>query len=365
MKALILHFKKLDWVLIGAAILLVAFGLLAIYSVSSSKGSLINFEKQIIFFAIGFVLMILCSFFDWRNFRNNSNFILFLYALCILSLIFILFFAPEIRGTKTWFKIGFLSVDPVEAAKIILIILLAKYFSRRHIEMYRIQHIFLSGFYVFIPVALVFLQPNFGSALILISIWLGILILSGIKIRHFFLIVVLFIAVFAVSWGTILKDYQKDRITNFFMPKASDQLKIGWNQTQSKIAIGSGGIFGQGIGKGTQIQSGFLPEAHTDFIFATISEETGFLGVGILFSLFAILIWRIAKIAISARDNFPRLFASGLIVFLIFQSFVHIGMNMGILPIIGTPLPLVSYGGSGLIALFAAIGLLQNMKINK
>lgn len=231
--------------------------------------------------------------------------------------------------------------------------------------MYRIWHIFLSGIYVFIPVFLIFLQPNMGSAMILVAIWLGILIISGIKIRHFLLLIFIFILVFTVSWGTILKEYQKARIISFFQPQAESRLQVGWSQLQSKIAIGSGGILGKGFGKGSQTQYGFLTEPQTDFIFSVISEETGLLGILVLFSLFSILIWRILRVSFLARNNFPRLFASGLSIIFISQIFIHVGMNTGILPIIGIPLPLVSYGGSGLVAIFLAFGILQNIKTNQ
>jgi rod shape determining protein RodA len=365
MKSLFLHFKKMDWLLIISAILLSIIGFLVIWSSSLADHNFLNLDKQIIFFGIGFFLMIAMSFFDWRNLRNNSYLILTLYFLGVLSLFFLLVFAPEVRGTRTWFKLGPVSLDPVEFTKIVLVILLAKYFSMRHIEMYRIQHIFLSGVYVLIPVALVFIQPNLGSVLILLSIWIGVLIISGIKIRHFLLLIFLFILIFAISWGTVLKPYQKQRILNFITPQASDSLTIGWNQTQSKIAIGSGGLFGQGIGRGSQTQYGFLPESHTDFAFALIAEETGLFGVAIILFMFCILIWRIMRIAVLSDSNFPRIFASGVAIILISQIFIHIGMNIGLLPIIGIPLPLVSYGGSGLIAIFLAIGVLQNIKTNE
>jgi rod shape determining protein RodA len=365
MKSFLTHFKKMDWLLIISASILSCVGFLVIYSSSLADQDFLNLKKQIIFFAVGVFLMMAMSFFDWRNFRNNSYLILALYFLGILSLSLLLFFGPEVRGTKTWYKVGPVSVDPVEFMKIILIILLAKYFSTRHIEMYRIQHIFLSGLYVLIPVVLVFMQPNLGSVLILLSIWIGALIISGIKIRHFLLLVFLFVFIFAISWGTVLKDYQKQRILSFITPQSSEALTIGWNQTQSKIAIGSGGLLGQGIGKGSQTQYGFLPEAHTDFAFALIAEETGLLGAAVVLFLFCLLIWRIMLIAISTRSNFPRLFASGVVVVIISQIFIHLGMNMGILPIIGIPLPLVSYGGSGLIAIFMAFGVLQSIKISE
>ena len=211
-----LHFKKMDWVLFISAAILVFIGLLAIYSNSLQKGDFWDFQKQIIFFAVGIILMFGISFFDWRNFRSDPYFILALYVICLLSLALIFFFAPEIRGTRSWYKLGPFSIDPVEFMKIVLVILLAKYFSMRHIEMYRMRHIFQSGIYVLLPAILVFLQPNFGSALILVVIWLGILIISGIKIRHFLLLMLLFIIIFALLLIWILyaiyRGYRKRKL---------------------------------------------------------------------------------------------------------------------------------------------------------
>jgi rod shape determining protein RodA len=287
--------------------------------------------------------------------------ILILYLFSLLSLFLLFFFAPEIRGIKAWYKLGQISIDPIEPTKIILIILLAKYFSMRHVEMYRIQHILLSGLYVLIPSILVFYQPDLGSILILIALWVGILIISGIKLRHFLILVLAGLLIFIISWQIFLKDYQKQRIIGFFQPQL-EPLGVNWSQNQSKIAIGSGGIFGQGFSKGAQTQYGFLPETQTDFIFAAIAEEFGLIGVIILFVLYSLLVYRIVKFALLAPNNFIRLFASGFAFILISQIFINVGMNIGILPIIGNPLPLVSYGGSSLIMTFLAIGILQSFK---
>jgi rod shape determining protein RodA len=188
------------------------------------------------------------------------------------------------------------------------------------------------------------------------------LIISGIKFRHFLILILCGLLILILSWNFLLKDYQKERIISFFAP--SDPLGISWSQNQAEIAIGSGGIFGQGFGKGSQTQYGFLPEPQNDFIFSAIAEEFGLIGVSVLLFLFLILIWRIIKIALFSQTNFPRLFATGLSILLISQVFIHIGMNLGILPIIGISLPLVSYGGSGLISLFAGLGILQSIKNN-
>jgi len=355
--------KNLDWILITSSFLLICFGLLSIYSSSLGRNDFLNLKKQIIFFAIGIVLMFFFSFFDWRNFRENSSLILILYFICLAALVGLFFFAPSIRGVKSWYKIGIFSLDPIEFTKIILIILLAKYFSTRHVEMYQVRHILLSGLYVFLPAVLIFLQPNLGSVLILVSIWVGVLIVSGIKLRHFLILVFCALLILVLGWNFLLKDYQKVRIISFVSPQV-EPLGINWNQNQAKIAIGSGKIFGQGIGSGSQTQYGFLPETQTDFIFAAIAEETGLAGVSILLLLFLVLIWRIFKIALSSQSNFPRLFSTGFAILLISQIFIHIGMNLGLLPIIGISLPLVSYGGNGLITLLISIGILENIENN-
>ena len=355
------HIKKLDWVLITATVLLVGIGFLSLYSSSLGRGDFLNFKKQIIFFGVGFSLMIGLSFLDWRSLREDPYLILILYFLCLVALVGLFFFAPEIRGVRSWYKVGPISIDPTEFTKIVLIILLAKYFSGRHIEMYRIRHILLSGFYVLIPVLLIFFQPELGSILILIALWVGILLISGIKIRHFLILCFCGLLVLILGWSAFLKDYQKERVINFIMPQI-EPLGGAWSQNQAKIAIGAGGIFGQGLGQGSQTQYGFLPEPQTDFIFAAIAEEFGLLGVGILFFLFSLLIWRIIKITLSATSNFPRLFGTGLAIILISQIFINVGMNLGILPIIGIPLPLVSYGGSSLIMTFVGLGILESIK---
>jgi rod shape determining protein RodA len=359
MNFIISYFKRFDWVLLISAFLLVGLGLVSLYSSSLADGDFLNFEKQIAFLATGIFLMFLFSFLDLKIFKNNPHLILVLYFISILLLAG-LFLVSETRGVQGWYKLGPISVDPIELVKIILVILLAKYFSTRHVEMYRLRHIFLSGVYVFIPCLLIFLQPDLGSVLIVLSLWLTILVISGIKIKHFLLLCLLFIVVASLGWSFLLEDYQKERIMSFVNPQL-EPLGASWSQRQAKIAIGSGGLLGKGIGEGSQTQYGFLPETHTDFIFASIAEETGFVGVLFLLSLFSIFIWRIIKIAIISKNNFFRLFSSGFAVILISQFFIHVGMNLGLLPIIGISLPLVSYGGSGLIMTFVGIGFLQNI----
>ena len=357
------YLKRIDWLLMASAVLLTVMGILTIYSIASSKESFLIFKKQIIFFAISIALAIFFTNLDWRNFRDNSYILLFLYGFCILLLIGLFFFAPNIRGVRGWYKIGGISFDPVNLTEIVLVLLLAKYFSKRHIEMYKVSHIFLSGVYVFLPASLIFFQPDFGSALIFIVLWISILLVSGVKLKHFLLLVLIGLLILVFCWQFLLKDYQKARVLSFLNPEGQ-VLSTGWSQTQSKIAIGSGGFFGKGLKENFQVRYGFLPEPHTDFIFSAIAEEFGLSGVLILFLLYFILFWRIVKIAKEANNNFPRLFAIGFLSVLFSQFFIHIGMNIGILPVIGISLPFVSYGGSGLIAMFLALGVLQSIKVH-
>ncbi|MDD4409052.1 MAG: rod shape-determining protein RodA [Candidatus Pacebacteria bacterium] len=361
------HIKKFDWILFGSMIALVIFGLVSIWSSSSSQftsSDYGNIYKQLLFFAVSLLAMVGVSFIDNRTIRENPALMMVFYFLCIILLVGVFFFTPEIKGIRSWYKIGFISFDPIEPTKLILVLILAKYFSKRHIELYSLKHIFFSGLYVALPAILIFLHPELGSVAILLMIWISILFISGIRLRHFLLLVLAFIVTVAIGWNVALKDYQKNRLISFIAPQ-EDPLGKGWNQNQSKISIGSGGLFGTGVGKGTQTQYGFLPEPHTDFIFSAIAEEMGFLGVFLLLGFFMLLYYRILKIALNAKSNFCRLFASGIAVSIFSQMFINIGMNLGILPVIGIPLPLVSYGGSNLLFNFIALGILQNMSITE
>ena len=361
MNTFTLHLKRLDWPIIICSVLLIAIGLLSLYSSSVGKADFFNFKKQIVFALAGIALVFLVSLMDWQILRNQPYLITILYIIGCLSLAGLFFFAPEVRAVKGWYRIGPLSIDPVEFTKLVLVLLLAKYFSVRHVEVYRIRHILYSGLYILVPSILIFFQPNMGQVLIFVALWLVILLVSGVRMKAFFAIILILLLFLALGWSVILKDYQKERIASFILPQF-EPLGAGWSRTQAKIAIGSGGLWGQGFMRGSQTQYGFLPEAQTDFIFSAIAEEFGFWGISVVFLLFLIMIWRIVKISIMSQTNFPRLFAVGFIILLFSQIFIHIGMNLGLLPIIGIPLPLVSYGGSNLILTCIGLGIVQSIK---
>jgi rod shape determining protein RodA len=306
--------------------------------------------------------MFVASLIDWRIFRDGPYLVIILYVLSLIGLIGLLFFGAEIRGSQSWYQFGPISFSPIEFVKLALIILLAKYFSTRHVEVYRIRHMLISGFYVLIPALLVLLQPEVGSVIILGLVWVGVLVISGIRVKHFLVLCLCGLVLLALSWSFLLRDYHKSRIASFLSPSLAP-LGIGWNQAQAKIAIGSGGLWGQGFGRGTQIRYGFLPASQTDFIFAGLAEEWGLFGASLVMLAFGILVWRMVKISLSSQSNFPRLFSAGLAIIIVTQVVINVGMNLGLLPIIGIPLPLVSYGGSSLLATFLGLGILQSMEL--
>lgn len=353
---IISRIKKFDFLLIFSALAVAFIGILSIYSSTPHL-----FFRQLIFIILGLFVMYLVSFFDWRVFRDNPYFVLIFYFFSVTLLLGLFFFAPAVRDVYRWYVVGPVMVDPAEIAKLALIILLAKFFSTRYIEMYRVSHIILSGVYAAIPAFLIFRQPDLGSSLILVIMWMGMLLISGVRLRHFAILCLAGLMVFSFGWSFFLQDYQKDRVISFLQPDFDPQ-GIGWGQSQAKIAVGNGGILGEGFRSGSQTQYGFLPEPHTDYIFAAIAEEFGFLGISALLGFFALFLWRVVLIILRSKTNFPRLFASGFLIVVFVQVFVNIGMNLGIMPIVGTPLPLVSYGGSSLLFVFVGIGILQNIR---
>ncbi len=346
-----------DWIIPVAVFFLSAAGLITMYSFSGDSAL---FERQIVWLVFGWCVFFLFSAIDVSFFRRTDVLVwLFLFISGILGSLFLV--GNIFHGAQSWLSFGGLTVQPADPAKLVLILLLAKYFSRRHIEIAHIRHILVSGFYAFVLFALVLFQPDFGSAMIIFFIWLGMVMVSGVSKKHLFALFALAAIAFGVLWQTGFDEYQKARIRTFVNPLADIQ-GTGWNAYQSTIAVGSGEILGKGIGFGTQSRLQFLPEYETDFIFASFAEEWGFIGALILILLFVLLLSRILLVAFRAPTNFESLYAAGLSVFFVSHIAVHIGMNMGLLPITGLPLPFVSYGGSHLLTEFAGLGILMSMR---
>jgi rod shape determining protein RodA len=351
--------KRFDWILAAAVFLLLVLSLVALYSISLSKSppDFLSFEKQLIFIAIGLLAFLFFGAIDYKWLRFYSWAI---YGLAALLLVAVLIFGRVIRGTQGWFGFGWFNFQPVEFAKLALIIFLAKYFSRGAHEIFNFKHIVTSGFFSAIFVGLVLLQPDFGSAIILFFLWIGSLFLIGIKRSHLLALLLLVAVLLAGSWFFVFQDYQKERILSFF-DASRDPLGRGYNITQAQIAVGSGEMLGRGIGFGPQSQLRFVPESQTDFIFAVIAEELGFLGTMLVLGLWGIIFWRIVRLARRARDDFSLFLVAGTAIVFLIQIFVNIGMTVGVAPVTGISLPFLSYGGSALLINLAMIGILESV----
>jgi len=358
---LFLYFKNLDWVLFSSILLLISFGLAEIYSVALGQGAkdLMNFKKEIIFAAIGLALFFIFAFLDYNSLRSYSN---YFYILGALLLVAVLVFGSTIRGTRGWFNIAGLGIQPIEFVKFILILFLAKYFSGVSLKLNPLKHLFISGTAVLILFVLTLAQPDFGSGLLLVAIWLSIILLAGFKKKYFVVIFLVAAIVGGGAWGLYLKPYQKERIMTFINP-SFDPLNQGYNVAQAIIAVGAGGMFGRGIGFGSQSQLKFLPESQTDFIFAVISEELGFLGVILVLTFFSIFFYRSLASIRKIKDDFGIFFILGMVSLIFIEMFVNIGMNIGILPVVGISLPFLSYGGSGMISNLMMLGVAESIII--
>lgn len=350
-------FSGFDSLLFGAVFCLSLFGVATMYS-HNGENSL--FSQQIIWLLVSIIVFFTALIPDYR-FLRNSNAAFYAYVVIIILLILTPFFAEEILGARQRFDFGFFSLQVSDPAKLILIAVLAKYFAKRHELIGDFRHIIISGVYVFIMFGLVFLQPDFGTAMILFLIWLGMVLVAGIKFRHLAIVFMVGVLAFGGLWQFAFQPYQKERIMTFLNPLADIQ-GAGYNAYQSTVAVGSGELFGKGIGYGTQSKLLFLPEYETDFIFAAFAEEWGIVGVGILFGLFTIVILRLLYHAVNGATNFEKLFATGVALYLLAHFFIHVGINIGLLPVTGTTIPFLSYGGSHLVTEYAAIGMVMAMR---
>ena len=350
-------FGDIDWILIGSILPIVGFGLITMNSFVDTGNF---FNRQIIWLVISLIVFLILSNIDFK-FLRRTQVIVWLYLIVVFLLLSLFAVGSTYQGAQSWFSIGGFTFQPAEISKLVLILLLAKYFSRRHVEIKNFRHIIVSGVYAFIIFALVALQPDFGSALIIFMIWLGMILVSGISYKHLLTVFIAGSMAFLVLWGFAFQDYQKARIKTFLNP-LSDIQGTGYNAFQSTVAVGSGQLLGKGIGYGTQSRLEFLPEYETDFIFAAFSEEWGFVGVLIFLSLYMVFIWRILINSMNGFTNFEILFGVGLAILYMSHLIIHIGMNIGLLPVTGLTLPFMSYGGTSLMLAFAGIGILMGMK---
>ncbi len=349
--------QKMDWLVVFAVIPIIAAGLITMKSFTGETGF---FGRQLIWAAVSLVAFFVASRIDVR-FLNRSNVIFGIYITAMIFLVAVLIGGSVVNGAKSWFSFGAFSFQPSDIVKIALILLLAKYYSRRHVEIRHVRHVVVSGLYALVPLLLIFLEPDFGSAIIIFLIWFGMTLVSGISKKHLAVVFLLGLAAFAGLWLFVFKPYQKERILNFLNPYY-DIRGSGYNAFQSRIAVGSGGVYGKGVGFGTQSRLQYLPEYQTDFIFAAFTEEWGFIGALILLILYGLLLARIIKAAFVGATNFETLFATGFAIMLLSHILINVGMNIGIMPVTGITLPFMSYGGSHLLVEFIALGLLMGMR---
>lgn len=348
--------REFDWPLLAAIFLLCAIGFAAIYSVDLSRGSaLIYSKKQLVAFGVGAVFLFLSAFAAPTIFRAYAK---WFYSLTVLFLVAVLFFGENIRGTTGWFAFPGFSIQPVEFAKVGLILMLAYVASNFGRRFDRPLFFLGTGAITLIPIFLTLLQPDLGSAILLGAVWFGLMWIVGVKKLYLIVFIALFSAISIFSWMYLLAPYQKDRVLNFMDP-SRDPLGSGYNTIQSVIAVGSGGVFGRGLGFGSQSQLRFLPETQTDFIFSVISEELGLAGVFVILFLFMLIIWRLILIARRTKDDFTALCAMGAAILFFSQLFINIGANIGIMPVTGVTLPFVSSGGSSLLANMILIGIIE------
>jgi rod shape determining protein RodA len=283
------------------------------------------------------------------------------YILAALLLGAVLVLGKVVSGNRAWLSLGSFTLQPVEFAKLALVLVLAHYFAAKNIEIWRPRHVFVSGALLAGFVGLVVLQPDLGSALVLIGIWFFMIVLSGARIRQVIGLIGLFLILVGIGWQWFFTANQKARLEAFFFP-ARDPMGSAYSQRQAIIAIGSGGLWGKGFGQGTQAQLGFLPAPRTDFIFAALAEELGFIGVMFVFGAYSVIFARLTMLALAGTNNFVRLFAMGYLGILAVQIVINVGMNLGFLPVIGIPLPFVSYGGSNLLMLAIGLGMTNSMR---
>ncbi len=353
-------FYKFDWVLVTAVVFLIVFGLAAIYSVALGRGTgeFWNFYKQLIWVGLSFLALIICANIDY-HFWQKISWPAYAFAVLLLALV-LTPLGTTINGTRGWFSLGFFSFQPVELAKAILIIVLANLAAKYSRTIHKLGEVIIIGIVALIPFALVLLNPDFGSAMVLFLLWLFSFLLINKNKWHLLIICLIILALALTAWFVVLHDFQKARVMTFVNPSL-DPLGRGYNVKQSIIAVGAGQLLGKGLGFGSQSQLKFIPESQTDFIFAVIAEELGFIGVALILAFFSLLLYRLYRIAARAPDDFG-LFLVLLCAGLIFiHLFINIGMCVGLLPVTGIPLPFISYGGSFLLTVMILMGIILNV----
>ncbi|MEE8602805.1 rod shape-determining protein RodA [Euzebya tangerina] len=360
---------QIDWLLLFAALALTLLGFVMIGGATAGDPAVVQGEgniyiqRQVIAFLLGIVAAAVTTLFDYRNFRAWS---VVAYGGAVLLLALVLVAGATVNGAQAWFRIGPLQFQPAEFAKIAIVLMLAAHFHEYREESLGLRALLEALAFALIPMGLILLQPDFGTFIVFAVIVAGILLMAGVHVRYLLGLVAGSVAAIAAALQLgIVQEYQLDRLTAFLDPEGTDSLAAGYNVVQAQIAVGSGRVFGQGLGSGSQTLSGFVPESQTDFIFTVVGEQTGFFGSILVLGLFGILIWRGMRIAATSRDMFGTLISAGVVSIFTFQMFISIGMAIGIMPVTGLPLPFISYGGTSLITSWVLVGLIQNVHMRR
>lgn len=354
--------RNFDPILFVTTVVLVAYGVAMIQSATLRTGtswpSLDSLAtRQMIFAVLGLLAMFLFARLDYR-FLESFTIPLYIFIIVLLGGVFAVGYAS--LGAQRWIDLGIVGLQPSELAKIVVILTLAKFLSDHEGKMGHPVFVFLSILITALPIGLIYLQPDLGTALVVMAIWLGMMVVIGLPVIYFVAGIAVSVPATILAWQFLLKDYMRDRFLIFLNPE-SDPLGQGYNILQARISIGSGGWFGQGFGSGIQSQLHYLRVPHTDFIFSVVSEEFGFFGAISLCLLLFIIIWRNLHIASVAGETYGKMIATGTAAMLLFQVFVNTGMNMGIMPVTGIPLPFISSGGSSLVTILAGQGIVQSI----
>ncbi len=346
----------LDWGILVTTLLLMAIGLLCVYSSTAGMGSGI-FIRQLLWISIGTLFLAIAFLVDYRTLMYSAW---PFYGLVVFALMLVLVIGREISGARRWIIMGPMRMQPSEIAKIFVIIWMAYWAEKKkHILLHGIRELIFPAVIIFIPMVLILLEPDLGTAAIVAFIAIAMFLMLGIRRSTMLSLVGLVLAALPFLWFS-LKDYQRQRIFTFLDP-SRDPLGSGYHAIQSKIAVGSGGLIGKGFLHGTQTQLKFLPEHHTDFIFSVVAEEWGFLGSGVLIFLYMMLITKIITVGFKAKDRFGALLCFGIAAYFTLHVFINISMAIGIFPVVGVPLPFISYGGSFMIINMICIGIVLNV----
>lgn len=336
-------------------LILLGAGLITISSISAKL-----FALQSIWAVLGLVVFFILSRIDMRVLFNYNWFVWGVYLLAVILLVFVYLEAPLIRNTRSWIVVGPFNFQPVEFAKIALMLVYANYFSRRHLSIAHIRNVAISFLIFSVPALLTLMQPDLGSTTVLFAIWFGFLLASGLPLKRIVVSFLIFALLGVLAWSYFLKDYQKARILGFLYPE-KDPLGVNYSVIQSKIAIGSAGLWGKGYGQGSQVQLGFLTEPATDFILAAFIEEWGIIAGLFLIVVFAFLIFEIFKTAFKADMNLEKFICVGAILIFSVQFFLNAGSTTGLLPVVGVTFPFFSYGGSSLLTSLVILAIVNSI----